>query len=376
MKKIKHKLGEFLENVLGFLFLWVLYQCSQLVVTFLTHPSTLALTPLLIVALWGIGLFFLIRYQRKIKVTFFTDDARLYEIPQDLAPLLLVRNLYSVDFKFDLADVGQNKGTFSFNSMAQATILDFIQRHKLTYKELDGQIYLEVVSYDDLDDFELAFLEMAFGNETQLTAQDLFKQYQLTIAAVQEQYAKDKERPTWKAQRHLKIQFRKGCEAVTQAVCQKEKELNLPPLHREKTKEEARLTKRGWRSLQWSGILSAAGLILLVFFEQPLLYLYLLLTVLTTGLMLYLYIKEKKPINPDQVDNLLYWHSFKNMLASIDQFQQAELESVFIWDRILVYATLFGYAEKVRETLKSFDFTFDDTLLSTFNENENEIEDH
>ena len=46
------------------------------------------------------------------------------------------------------------------------------------------------------------------------------------------------------------------------------------------------------------------------------------------------------------------WTSFENMLRDIARLDQAELESIVVWNRILVYATLFGYADKVSHLMK------------------------
>lgn len=46
------------------------------------------------------------------------------------------------------------------------------------------------------------------------------------------------------------------------------------------------------------------------------------------------------------------WDSFENTLRDIKRFDKAEFESLVIWDRILVYASLFGYAERVRNYMK------------------------
>ena len=47
------------------------------------------------------------------------------------------------------------------------------------------------------------------------------------------------------------------------------------------------------------------------------------------------------------------WTSFENMLREIARLDQAELESIVVWNRLLVYATLFGYADKVSHLMKA-----------------------
>ena len=45
--------------------------------------------------------------------------------------------------------------------------------------------------------------------------------------------------------------------------------------------------------------------------------------------------------------------ALKIMIKSIPSFKESELESVILWNRILVYATLYGQAKKVSDVLKT-----------------------
>lgn len=45
------------------------------------------------------------------------------------------------------------------------------------------------------------------------------------------------------------------------------------------------------------------------------------------------------------------------MLRDIAHLDQAELESIVLWNRLLVYATLFDYAKKVSKLMKSAIFS-------------------
>lgn len=62
-------------------------------------------------------------------------------------------------------------------------------------------------------------------------------------------------------------------------------------------------------------------------------------------------VRHKGVVTQDGANSLYQWHSFKNMIASVRSFSRAELESIVIWNRILVYAVLFGYADKVERAL-------------------------
>ena len=54
------------------------------------------------------------------------------------------------------------------------------------------------------------------------------------------------------------------------------------------------------------------------------------------------------------------------MLRSIISFRQSELESVILWNRILVYATLYGQAKKVSDVLKRYNIHLSNPSLDEF----------
>lgn len=53
------------------------------------------------------------------------------------------------------------------------------------------------------------------------------------------------------------------------------------------------------------------------------------------------------------------------MLRSIISFRQSELESVILWNRILVYATLYGQAKKVSDVLKRYNIHLSNPSFQT-----------
>lgn len=65
-------------------------------------------------------------------------------------------------------------------------------------------------------------------------------------------------------------------------------------------------------------------------------------------------------------EEVIEWQSFSNMLRDIAHLSQTEVEGIILWNRILVYATLFGYAEKVSQTLKGRDIQLKETNLESF----------
>ena len=60
----------------------------------------------------------------------------------------------------------------------------------------------------------------------------------------------------------------------------------------------------------------------------------------------------------ENLDAQFKWMAFRNMIESIPNFNQAELESVILWNRILVYATLYGQAKSEPGTQKIIRFPY------------------
>ncbi len=46
---------------------------------------------------------------------------------------------------------------------------------------------------------------------------------------------------------------------------------------------------------------------------------------------------------------------FSNMLRDIAHLDKTEIEGIILWNRLLVYATLFGYADRVSRVMAASD---------------------
>ncbi|WP_274379132.1 DUF2207 family protein [Streptococcus sp. S784/96/1] len=84
--------------------------------------------------------------------------------------------------------------------------------------------------------------------------------------------------------------------------------------------------------------------------------LYLLITVVSFGLI-FLLGRLTKPyttlgvITEEGMVRLEKWQSFERMIKEFNTFNAVELEGLVLWNRLLVYATLFGYASKIEHYL-------------------------
>lgn len=58
------------------------------------------------------------------------------------------------------------------------------------------------------------------------------------------------------------------------------------------------------------------------------------------------------------------WQSFKKFLTDFGRFDEKELPEIILWEKYLVYATIFGVADKLEKTMKIKIESFDDVDLS------------
>ena len=61
------------------------------------------------------------------------------------------------------------------------------------------------------------------------------------------------------------------------------------------------------------------------------------------------YYKVHGMITAEGQQRIQAWVSFTNMMRDINKFDKVDWQGVVVWNRILVYATLFGYAKQVQK---------------------------
>ena len=82
-------------------------------------------------------------------------DARLYEAPQDLPPLVLAKSIYNQSF--DKTGLGEENGHLKFKNMVQAVILDLVDRGYIAYSQESGVHTLRRIPKEGLADYEFRF---------------------------------------------------------------------------------------------------------------------------------------------------------------------------------------------------------------------------
>ena len=322
-------------------------QSKQLVTW--VFPSILSISLLLSICFYFI-------YRRKTTPSVkYAKNHRLYEPPMELEPMVLSEAVYSTSLE-EVSPLIKGTGKFDFNQLIQATLLDVIDRGNVSIISEGDAVILRLVKEDGLAIFERTCLNLAFSGKKEVAVSDLFADYKVSESLYRGAKAADERRIQTKG-RKLKSSFEEALKEMQEGVKERVAFLGLPDYYRPLTSGEKVLQV----SMGVSTILPLIiGFGLFLYSLDVHGYLYLPLPILgLIGLVLAAFYYWK--IRLDNRDGVLnevgaevyyLWTSFENMLREIARLDQAELESIVVWNRILVYATLFGYADKVSHLMK------------------------
>ena len=322
-------------------------QSKQLVTW--VFPSILSISLLLSICFYFI-------YRRKTTPSVkYAKNHRLYEPPMELEPMVLSEAVYSTSLE-EVSPLIKGAGKFTFNQLIQATLLDVIDRGNVSIISEGDVVALRLVKEDGLASFERTCLNLAFSGKKEVAVSDLFADYKVSESLYRGAKATDEKRIQTKG-RKLKYSFERALKEMQEGVEDRVSFLGLPAYYRPLTSGEKILQV----SMGVSTILPLIiGFGLFLYSLDVHGYLYLPLPILgSLGLILTVFYYWKLRLdNRDGVLNEVgaevyyLWTSFKNMLREIARLDQAELESIVVWNRLLVYATLFGYADKVSHLMK------------------------
>lgn len=322
-------------------------QSKQLVTW--VFPSILSISLLLSICFYFI-------YRRKTTPSVkYAKNHRLYEPPMELEPMVLSEAVYSTSLE-EVSPLIKGAGKFTFNQLIQATLLDVIDRGNVSIISEGDAVILRLVKEDGLAIFERTCLNLAFSGKKEVAVSDLFADYKVSESLYRGAKAADERRIQTKG-RKLKSSFEEALKEMQEGVKERVAFLGLPDYYRPLTSGEKVLQV----SMGVSTILPLIiGFGLFLYSLDVHGYLYLPLPILgLIGLVLAAFYYWK--IRLDNRDGVLnevgaevfyLWTSFENMLREIARLDQAELESIVVWNRLLVYATLFGYADKVSHLMK------------------------
>lgn len=301
-----------------------------------------------------------IRYMISTRTRRIAKGVRLYEPPQNLPPLVLAKALYQLDFERMV--ISREKGQLKFNHLIQATMLDLIDRGNLRLTRDENGETLICLHYQGLADFELKFIEMIFNQETEIRISEVFSKYKINQAALKKDFRaaktdtqRDRIRKIGSDVRSL---LKKDAQQLSKGVDKEIAKLGLPSYFRDVTEKEEAFSKTGCALHFWLLLILFVSMCFLSFgFGSHLSsnYFWIILCLILLFIPFYLVVKlrEDHLQSLENLDSQFKWMAFRNMIESIPNFNQAELESVVLWNRILVYATLYGQAKKVSQVLQN-----------------------
>lgn len=312
-------------------------------------PSILSISLLLSVCFYFI-------YRRKTTPSVkYAKNHRLYEPPMELEPMVLSEAVYSTSLE-EVSPLVKGAGKFTFDQLIQATLLDVIDRGNVSIISEGDAVGLRLVKEDGLSSFEKDCLNLAFSGKKEETLSNLFADYKVSDSLYRRAKVSDEKRIQAKG-RQLKSSFEEVLKEMQEGVRNRVIFWGLPDYYRPLTGGEKAL-QVGMGVLTILSLFIGFGLFLYSLDVYD--YLYIPLPILGfLGLVLAVFYYWKLRLdNRDGVLNeagaevYYLWTSFENMLREIARLDQAELESIVVWNRLLVYATLFGYADKVSHLMK------------------------
>lgn len=328
--------------------------------TFIYKTLFLRVVPIVSILLFVLAFIPWIRYMISTRNRRIAKGVRLYEPPQNLPPLVLAKALYQLDFEQMV--IFREKGQLKFNHLIQATMLDLIDRGNLRLTRDENGERLTCLHHEGLADFELKFIDMIFDQETEINISEVFSKYKINQVALKKDFRAAKT----EAQRDrirkvgsdVQSLLKKDAQQLSKGVDKEIAKLGLPYYFRDLTEKEEAFSKTGCALHFWLLLILFVSMCFLTFgFGSHLSSFYfwiiLLLVLLFIPFYIVVKIREDHLQSLENLDSQFQWMAFRNMIESIPNFNQAELESVVLWNRILVYATLYGQAKKVSQVLQN-----------------------
>lgn len=328
--------------------------------TFFYRTLLLKVVPIVSVLLFILAFIPWIRYFISTRTRRIAKGVRLYEPPQNLPPLVLAKALYQLDFERMV--MSREKGQLKFNHLIQATVLDLIDRGNLRLTRDENGETLTCLHYEGLADFELKFIEMIFDQESEINISEVFSKYKIDKVALKKDFRaakSDTQRDRIrKIGNDVQSLLKKDAQQLSKGVEKEIVKLGLPSYFRDLSEKEEALSKTGCALHFWLLLILFVSMCFLSFgFGSHLSSFYFWMIVLLVVLFIPFYIlvkiREEHLQSLENLDAQFQWMAFRNMIESIPNFNQAELESVVLWNRILVYATMYGQAKKVSQVLKN-----------------------
>ncbi|WP_247937602.1 DUF2207 domain-containing protein [Streptococcus intermedius] len=295
----------------------------------------------------------------------FPKHARLYEIPQDLPPMVIASNVFSVDLT-ELNPTKKQETALKFENLIQATLLDLIDRGNLVFTDDTKQPQLQRVTDKGLSDFEQEFLNMAMGDNNQIFLKNLFSDFKIDNKI----YSRG-ERAVRSAGNRVKNLLQHYLTTITEDIHEIIEREQLPNNYRSVTKKEFLYLYLAMFLMELIAIGSFGVLAWILLIYGLVFYRFAVSFFIAGGMLYYLLrkckmVKRDGVLNEEGAENYYYWKSFANMLHEIAHLKDTEVEGVILWNRLLVYAAMFNCADKVSKTMKLRKITIDNPSMNAF----------
>lgn len=281
---------------------------------------------------------------------------RVYQIPEDLSPLEVAYFVYNERLE---DSISQTDGDLPLEQVIQATLLDLIDRKHLTLEANGNSPKLIRQEQPGLADYETKFLSMALADQDQIALDQLFEDYIYNKGV--EAHLKKRlrgaqlEREVRQYGKTYLNRFRTDLGQISQRLAASRPD--WVSYYRPLATKEWALSMLGWGLLIGLGGLSVYGFFTSLDYGQASALIYLTLAGLGLILALLLaktYAKVAKRGVPTPRGQLALepWEGFRQMLRDIKTFNRVDLDGLVVWNRVLVYATLFGQAKQVEDYIR------------------------
>ncbi|MGT2925358.1 DUF2207 family protein [Streptococcus caviae] len=290
----------------------------------------------------------------------------LFSPPADFSPLLLARYVYNLE----VGELSPLKGRvrhydIGFKELIQASLLDLIDQGKL--KISANRRSFAVPDKNRLEPYEEAFLTFVYG-EGKMPIDNAFADYKISQGIFE---GSDQAKIRQRGQNVLDL-FEKRVKNLDSCVKQAVDSLGFENINRQRTRKENSVLA----IVYWLTVLALLLSLAVSIFSLFKGYWFGLGTnavilVLSVVLLIFYYLKD----DYYKVSGLLTqeglavrqgWDAFKNMIRDVKTFDDVDLEGVVVWNRILVYATLYGYADRVQDYLKLNDIKLDNPQINNY----------
>ncbi|MGT2687416.1 DUF2207 family protein [Streptococcus porcinus] len=302
---------------------------------------------------------------------------QLYTLPDDLPPLVVAEKIFHLNLqKLNPANTHLRDDNISFENLVQATLLDLIDRKAIEIEKEANGYFLILKNRSVLTDFEESFVHMAFGDAEKLKTDQLFADYffDSDISKKLETQYSGKE-----LQRQVNARGKEHLNKLNHAL----KDLSMRVTQSIGSESDSYYRSM---SIKEKVLFGFANLLLVI----PILILiahavyamivtsgtHLTIDIVLVLIAILLMIYMSKKVSVDRLQGVLTqegqqarqpWDSFILMLKDIKHFERAEIESLIVWNRVLVYASLFGFADQVERymALHGIELT-DQDLVHTY----------